>query len=164
MAGMSPRGRDTALALFALGGAALLAFGSIGLPPPRFEPLGSAAMPRILAGLIALFALIIMAGAWMGKARPVPEEASRGEPEPDDAVAAPPLRSLVAFGLLVSYVAALDWGRTPFVPATVVFVVAMGAVLAPRSWRTLAAFAVFGLVLALLIDAVFTRFLFVDLG
>ncbi|MEM7565985.1 MAG: tripartite tricarboxylate transporter TctB family protein [Pseudomonadota bacterium] len=154
-AGLGPRGRDTALAAFALAVAALLAFGSIGLPPPRFEPMGSAAMPRILAGLIALFAVLILAKAWFGAA---PSERSEAP------VAAPPIRSVGAFAALVAYVAALDFGQAPFVPTTVLFVITMGLVLAARSWRTVLGFALLGLVLAVGIDAIFTRFLYVDLG
>lgn len=156
--GLGPRGRDTALAAFALLAAGLLFYGSIGLPPPRFEPMGSAAVPRILAGLIALFAIVILAKAWFGG----PE----GDATPS--VVAPPLRSVGAFAALVGYVAALDVGQAPFVPTTIVFVVAMGLILAARSsrtlWRTVIGFALLGLVLALGIDAVFTRFLYVDLG
>ena len=54
---------DLALAAFALAGAGLLYYGSSGLPPPRFEPMGSAAVPRILASLLVLFAIILSASA-----------------------------------------------------------------------------------------------------
>lgn len=166
---LGPRGRDTALAAFALLMAGLLAFGSIGLPPPRFEPMGSAAVPRILAGLIALFALIILVKAWVGNAPRGSRSAESGSGADRAPVRAPPARSLVAFVALVAYVAALDFGQAPFVPATVLFVVTMGLILAVRtslrtSWRTILGFALLGLVLAIGIDTVFTRFLYVDLG
>lgn len=147
------RGSDAALAGFALVVAALLLVGSAGLPPPRFEPLGSAALPRILAGLLILFAGIILVGAWRRRETPDAE----GEAPPSA------LRGLGAFGALVLYVAALDRLGVPFVPATVAFVTGMGALLAGLRWRSLLAFLAFGVVLALLIDAVFTRFLHVDL-
>lgn len=40
---------DLTLAVLTIFGAGLLFLGALSLPPPRFEPLGSAALPRILA-------------------------------------------------------------------------------------------------------------------
>lgn len=154
---LSRRARDTALAAFALGIAALLAIGSSGLPPPRFEPMGSAAVPRILAALIALFALLILAKAWTRREAVL-------DAGPADEVVAPPGRSLAAFAALVAYVAALDFAHAPFIPTTVAFVLVMGLTLAARTRRTLLGFALLGLILAVGIDMVFTRFLYVDLG
>jgi putative tricarboxylic transport membrane protein len=149
------RGRDTALAACALAAAGLLAYGSVGLPPPRFEPMGSAALPRILAGLIALFALVILAQAWLGRGAAIGGTAAR---------AAPPLRAIGAFCALLAYVAALDFGRAPFIPATIAFTLALGLLLTRRSPRAMAGFAILGLILSFGIDVVFSAFLYVDLG
>ena len=152
---MSRRGRDVVLAIFALALAAVLVGGSIGLPPPRYEPMGSAALPRILAGLISLFAVVILFNALR---QPAADGAAEGRME------ASPLRSLAAFAALLGYVAALDIGRAPFVIATVAFVTVLGLILAKPAPRTALLFLLFGLLLALGIDSVFTKFLYVDLG
>ena len=56
---------DILLALASMSLAAVLFFGSLGLPPPRYEPMGSAALPRILAGLIVVLSLVLILGAWL---------------------------------------------------------------------------------------------------
>lgn len=134
--------------------AALLVIGTAGLPPPRFEPMGSAALPRILAGVIALLSLGVVVSAFRSRGKTTSETAEKRRS---------PVRALAVPVLLAAYVAALDVGNAPFVPATIVFVMAMGLVLSRPALRTIVSFALFGAALALLIDGVFTQFLFVDL-
>ena len=163
---------DLALAAAVLIAAVALFVGASGLPAPRFEPMGSAAVPRILGGLLALFGAILGGrAAWRlarGAAGPT-DAAGRGsdaEGEATDAdadVAPNPLRTVAVLVALVLYVAALDVLDWPFVPVTTAFVVALGATLAAPRPRTLAVFAGYGALLAFALHAVFTRFLYVDL-
>ncbi len=149
---------DLALAALTLVGAGLLLVGAMDLPPPRFEPLGSAALPRILAGLLGLFALIVAARAIIlhrsGAASP---DAGAG-PRPD------PMRGALVLGALILYVLALDVGRVPFLAATPVFVAAVGLSIGRRNWANLATFLLLGFVLAFFISLVLERFLFVRIG
>jgi putative tricarboxylic transport membrane protein len=147
---------DLALAALVAAGAGLLFIGAAELPPPRFEPLGSAALPRILGALLILFALILSARALLRLRRGggAEEAPSRAEPR----------RGALVFAALVVYVAALDFVRLPFVPATTLFVTATGLAIGARTWRNLAVFAGLGLALSLGISTILTRFLYITIG
>jgi len=173
---------DLALALAVLAGATLLFVGAADLPPPRFEPMGSAALPRILGALLTMFATIIgvravwrlrtgagetdeqAAASGAQSARTGDDGESEGTDE-SDAPAPPPnaVRTLSVLAALVLYVVALDLLGWPFVPVTAAFVLALGTLLTERRVPTLCVFAVYGLGLAVTLHAVFTRFLYVSL-
>lgn len=148
---------DLALSLLVAAGAVVLFIGAAKLPPPRFEPLGSAALPRILGVLLLLFAAILAVRAASrlrrGWIAPV-TEASEADPRKGFAV-------LLA---LVVYVFALDVLRVPFVPATTVFVAVVGLSIGARSWINLVIFTSIGLVLALAISNILSRFLYITIG
>lgn len=149
---------DLTLAALTIVGAALLLIGASALPAPRFEPLGSAALPRILAGLLILFALIVAARALRGDRTKVAETAPADGPKPD------PRRGALVLAALIAYVFALDVLRVPFLVATPVFVVATGLSMGARTWTNLAAFAALGLALAFGISLVLERLLYVRIG
>lgn len=147
---------DLAL-LAAIGvGITVLFIGASTLPPPRFEPLGSAAMPRILGGILILLSI------------PVAYSATRvlfqsGSDEPKVPVSIP-YSSAFVFVALVLYVAALDFGHVPFVLATTVFVAAIGMAVDRINLRCLAIYGGLGLILASVLSYVFTNYLFVQIG
>ena len=93
---------DIILAVLVAAGAALLFIGAAELPPPRFEPLGSAALPRILGTLLIFFAVILVIRALL---RLRAGQASAAAPSGAD-----PRRGALVFVALVLYVAALDFG------------------------------------------------------
>lgn len=148
---------DLVLSLLVVAGAVTLFIGAAKLPPPRFEPLGSAALPRILGVLLLLFAAILsvraalrLRGGWVA---------------PDTAAStADPRKGFAVFLALVTYVFALDVLRLPFVPATTVFVTVAGLSIGARSWRNLAVFAGLGLVLSLAISTILSHFLYITIG
>ncbi|SJZ73423.1 tripartite tricarboxylate transporter TctB family protein [Consotaella salsifontis] len=148
---------DLALSVFSLAGAALLFVGASDLPAARFEPLGSSALPYALGVLIALFAAIIGLRALFALRAAMP---NAGEPSE----LANPGRMALVFVATLIYVAALDSFRAPYIVATTLFIIAIGATIGSPKPRSLALFAVLGLVLAVAIRFVFTRFLYVDLG
>ena len=148
---------DLVLSLLVSAGAALLFIGAAELPPPRFEPLGSAALPRILGGLLLIFATILTLRAgfrlkrgWMVSAT----EKSEADPRKGFAV-------LVA---LLAYVFALDVLRLPFVPVTAVFVTVVGLSIGALTLRNTMIFAGLGLILSLTISAILGRFLYITIG
>ncbi len=147
---------DIILAALVAGGSALLFIGAAELPPPRFEPLGSAALPRILGALLILFAVILVIRALL--------RMRAGTLRDEAASQADPRRGALVFVALVLYVAALDFGRVPFVPATTVFVTATGLAIGARNWVNLAVFAALGLVLSFAISTVLERFLYISIG
>ncbi|MEX0348064.1 MAG: tripartite tricarboxylate transporter TctB family protein [Paracoccaceae bacterium] len=150
---------DLALAGLTLAGAVILFIGAVSLPPPRFEPLGSAALPRILGGLLVVFALIVAVGAIMRhrSSDPIVQEDKTG-PKAD------PKRGALVFVALIAYVFALDVLSVPFLVATPLFVIAMGMAIIGISWRGLISFAVLGLVLAIFISTVLERLLYIRIG
>lgn len=150
---------DLTLAGLTLAGAAILFIGAQSLPPPRFEPLGSAALPRILGSLLVVFALIVAVTALVRhrSGATLIDEDTKG-PRAD------PKRGALVFVALIGYVFALDVLRVPFIVATPLFVVATGTAISGVSLRGLTAFAVLGLVLAAFISTILERFLFIRIG
>ncbi|HCY04297.1 MAG TPA: hypothetical protein DHU16_02510 [Gammaproteobacteria bacterium] len=151
---------DIALAALTLCGAGLLLYGAMSLPPPRFEPLGSAALPRILASLLILFALIISATALFRHR----QDTSIADATIPRGARADPRKGVLVLAALIAYVFALDALRIPFTIVTPFFVTATGLAIGTRSWRNLVAFAILGLLLALAISTVLERFLYVRIG
>ena len=142
------------VAALALGlGAAGFLVDSLSLPPPRFDPLGPAALPRWLAALVILLAAAIALGALLS-------------PPPVPAEPAPPERrglALATFALTLLYVALLASRRVGYAELTLAFVLATGLLLGgPRPRPMLAALAL-GLLLGYGGAHVFTRILFIDL-
>lgn len=149
---------DLALALLTIAAAALVLFGARDLPPPRFEPLGSAALPRILAGLLIVFALIIAISALLRQRRDDFVPVAESGPRPD------PRRGALVLAALVAYVFALDVLRVPFLFATPPFVAATGLAIGARTWRNLVIFLAFGFALAFGISLVLEKLLYVRIG
>jgi putative tricarboxylic transport membrane protein len=150
---------DLALCAAVAVGAATLLIGASTLPPPRFDPLGSAALPRALA------VIMLALGGWIA-VRAVLRLLRPGA----DPVAAPPtaerthnpLKGVIVFAALVAYIAALDMGRAPLVPATGVFVAVVGAAISGPSLRALLVYGLFGLALAAGLSWVMSNFLYVS--
>lgn len=149
---------DLVLAVLTLTGAAVLLLGAADLPPPRFEPLGSAALPRILAALIIIFSLIVALRALLQYRAHVAEPAVNDGPTID------PRRGALVLAALIIYVLALDVFRIPFLVATPLFVVATGLSIGGRTWINLVAFAALGLVLAFGISLVLEQLLYIRIG
>lgn len=151
---------DLLLAALCIAGAALLLAGAASLPPPRFEPLGSAAMPRALAVVLIVLSLL-MAGRSLATLR-------RTVPAPDDDLPQPEGtrqgRSVLTLLALVAYVAALDLGRVPFWIATMVFLAAIGLILTGGNLRAGAVYAVLGAALGAALAWAFQNFLYISLG
>ncbi|MBB2974300.1 tripartite tricarboxylate transporter TctB family protein [Mesorhizobium sp. RMAD-H1] len=141
-------------------GAVVLLYGAASLPPPRFDPLGSAALPRVLAVLMLIFGAIIAARAVWPRNAPAEEGDAAQDEKP--AAAPSPVRGLLIFGALVAYVAALDFAHVSLVPATTAMMAVTGLVLHRADWRTGLLFAGIGLGLSLVLSYIFTHFLYVD--
>ncbi|MDZ5699680.1 tripartite tricarboxylate transporter TctB family protein [Chelativorans sp. M5D2P16] len=142
--------------------AVVLLYGAASLPPPRFDPLGSAALPRALAVLMLIFSAIIAGRAVLHQKSSDDEDAAM--PDEDVTSAASPLRGLLILVALVVYVGALDFAHVPFVPATTAMMTVSGLVLHRADLRTGLLFGAIGLGLALALGYVFTHFLYVDFG
>lgn len=149
---------DLLLAIFAFLAAVILLIGASDLPPPRFEPLGSAALPRILAVVIIFFSLIIALRAYLKNKTSTSVPSFAGETDVE------PRRGALVLAALIIYVFALDVLRFPFLVATPVFVIAVGLSIGERSWTNALAFASLGLLLAFGISFVLEHLLYIRIG
>jgi putative tricarboxylic transport membrane protein len=147
---------DLLLAAAVVAGAVVLFVGAAELPPPRFEPLGSAALPKILGGLIIFFAAIIASKAVLNK------ETTDAAPPP--ASKSEPWRGLVVFIALVVYIAALDFGRVPFALGTMVFVSVAGMAMDRFAPKPALIYALLGLIVGAVLNYVFANFLYIKIG
>lgn len=148
---------DLALAACVIAGAGILFVGASSLPPPRFEPLGSAAMPRILGTILIILALTVALRAAFTLVR-------NGSENPREAALQLPYRGIIVFVLLVAYIAALDFARVPFAIATTLFVMCAGMTMHQVSLRSALVHGALGLVLSLSLDYVFSTYLYVRIG
>lgn len=157
---MTPQRReafaDLVFAGLVIGAAMILFIGAADLPPPRFEPMGSAAVPKILGMIMVLLALAI-GGRAILKLRVLPADAPIEQMVPF-------WRGGAVFVSLVLYVAALDFGRVPFVLATTIFITAAGMIMGKINLRSAGFFAGLGICVSTLIYFVFTHFLFIQIG
>ncbi len=151
---------DLALAAAVVGGSATLFVGAASLPPPRFEPLGSAFMPRVLGAVLIVLAIIVALRAALILIRP----ADVSDTAPSGASLRLPYRGAITLVLLVAYVAAMDFARVPFLLATPLFVMLAGMTIHEVSPRSALVHAALGLVLALALHYVFSTFLFIRIG
>lgn len=148
---------DLFLSLVVVAGAVVLFIGAAELPPPRFEPLGSAAAPRILGLLLLMFASILtirailrLKNGWVAPA------VAKSE--------ADPRKGFFVLVALVAYVFALDIFRAPFVPATTIFVMVVGLSIGAKTLQNAGIFAVLGLALSFSISTILSRFLYITIG
>lgn len=148
---------DLALAALVIGGAVVLLIGAAELPPPRFEPLGSAAVPRGLAVILIVLGLWVAVRAILGLRADAPAPKETGEPSH-------PMRSLGVLAALVAYVAALDLGQLPFLPLTALFLAASGTILSGGGWKPALIYGALGLALAAALSFIFSNFLYIEIG
>lgn len=137
-------------------GVVVLFVGASTLPPPRFEPLGSAAMPRILGVVLTCLSLPVAYTA-------LRDLMSKTDGEIKTEIKLP-FTGVTVFLGLVAYVAALDFAHVPFIPATTVFVALVGIAIDNVSLRVIAIYGGLGLVLASILSYVFSNFLYVQIG
>lgn len=151
---------DLALCAAVAVGAAALLIGAAKLPPPRFDPLGSAALPRALAAIMLFFAAWIAVSAVLAllrRGRPV-------EQAPTTGTEVNPWRGVFVFAALIAFIAALDVFRVHLIPAATVFMAVIGLVVSGPTWRTALIYGLFGLGLSSVLTWVMSNFLYVKFG
>lgn len=143
--------------------AAALLFEAAKLPPPRFDVLGSAAVPRALCILVIAMALPLVLQAAMHLWRAM----ARTQPATNAGEAAPPPRRpglvVVTFVLVCVYVVVLQKGWMSFGIATTLFMIVLTGLLAAGRTRPLAIGIAVALVLGLGGDYIFTSVFLIDL-
>lgn len=153
--------RDVVFALVVIAFCGIVYWQTLKLPPPRYEPLGPAAVPQALSAIVAVLAAGVLVRRVMTPGR-------RGEGPGDTAVAGPgftprPAMAAGALALTTSYVGAMDLGILGFVEASVLFLTLTGLFLGRRDWRRLPVLVGAALAVSLGSHFVFTRVFYIDL-
>jgi putative tricarboxylic transport membrane protein len=158
-----PDGRADALLALAIWLVAALAYyGAAQLPPPLFDPLGSAAVPQAVAIILALLAAAILFRRWASVSRN-PEPAAK---PPGTAAVDPPLRlgiALAAVAVITAYVGVMALGWLGFREATAPFVLLLGGVLSRFRRGTMIVLVPLALAAAIGLAWIFSGPLYVDL-
>ena len=148
--------RGDFLFAIAIVAAALVVFaGTASLPPPRYEPIGSAAIPRIMGGILVFLSALLIFNVWRRPAA-VPEQDRESR-------IATPLVPILSAGAIILYVAVMDFGWLGFRPATALLLFALAFGLTGFRRRAALPAAIFALVLSLGTFFVFTEFFYIDL-
>jgi putative tricarboxylic transport membrane protein len=156
LTGVSGCPREDVLLAAAVAGFALLLWSEAQkVPPPFFDPLGSAAVPKSIALILAVLAVVILARALVALPWP-PREAPDGyRPRPDIAV------GIVL--LAIAYIAVMHLRLVGFELATIGFLIGAAALLGRLERKTLALGVVSAFLIGIGATWLFTRFFFIDL-
>lgn len=163
---MDDNSNDGLISLIAALGAAAIAAGfylaALTLPAPRFEPMGSAAVPKMIAVVIFICAAFeVVRSLRLLMADSAPLEALL-HPAPGTLRRAAFVLGYIIFFFAVVLV--LQGGVVPFmVIAAVLFWVGALVIGLPRSWPMMLGLGFGGLAFGTLLELVFTRVFFVNI-
>lgn len=157
-------GADIGLAIVLIALGVLIIHATLDLPPGTFEPLGSATIPQVVAGLIIVFSVWMLVQA-LAERRELAARGARNAAEPD---AEEPVRqrfdlsvTLVALTFVYVLVMAMDWAR--FSLATGVFLVASIGLLAGFTRRNTAVILALAVGFGVGLEYLFTEVFVIDL-
>ena len=150
---------DICFAVAMLAFAGIVWWGTADLPPPRYEPIGSAALPRALALVMAVLSLIVLARAY-ARRRAMSTAAAKTA---GSGFTPRPLLAIGVFVVLVLYVLAMDQRLLGFIPASIITFTIIGGLLAGFSLKRLPWLLGFVVVMVGAIWLVFTQFFYIDL-
>lgn len=131
--------------------------GAMELPPPRYEPLGSGAIPKGLAVIMALLSVFLII-----RALPHLKTFERKHNEVTD-VTPRPLLAAIIFGLTLLFVAVLDFGILSFMPAGIIYMTSIGYFMTHRNLKRLPYFFAFSVLMVVGNYYLFTKVFYIDL-
>jgi len=144
---------DFFLAAVVVTASVLLFLGAASIPPPMFDPVGSAAVPRGVA-----VALLVLVGLhWLLRFVQPPRAEPRGLADIGMGKGA-----VVALVVTIAYCAVLQWRILPFAVPTAAYLAVLIPALA-LSWRQLPMALALGLVMGVGCQWLFTEVFFIDL-
>lgn len=146
---------DVGLALAVGGFAALILWEADKIPPPFFDPLGSAALPNAIALVLAVLAALVLLRAVAAHPFPALARPKDYRPRPDIALG-------IAL-LALAYVAAMEYDILSFRTATVLFVALASALLGRFDPRVASVGVVVALVVGIGGTYLFTHVFFIAL-
>lgn len=148
---------DIAFAAAVILFAGFVYWGTLELPPPRYEPMGSAALPRALAVIMAALALIVGIRGWR---RLTAEERQEDEPLP---YKKRPWLAGATVVILSVYLIVLEQRIASFIPSSILAFSLFGCMLVKFEPKRSALVIGFTILLVLLSYVTFTKLFYVDL-
>lgn len=152
---------EIVVALILIGFSALIYYGTLELPAPRFEPLGSASVPQGLAVIMA-----VLCGVWLARSVLMLRQSQPAASETDEPADMPkrhPYLAAAVFVVTIVFVAVMDLGLLGFNIAGILYMTVIGYLLTHRNVRQLPWVVGYALVLVTLCDYVFTQFFYINL-
>jgi len=132
------------------------------IPPSRFDPLGSGAVPALMGAALAILALVVLFAAVTSFKIGDGDRLFTGLDETSGEV--PSLaRAAGAFAWTLVYAAALEFRVVPYWASTFVYMAGLILALAPRDKRAYATTAIVSGICAIGLDFVFRNVLSIDL-
>lgn len=135
------------------------------LPPPIFDPLGSAAVPKLIAIIVAFLSAAMLGQRLSGTADrgAVPDP---GDPAKDDKETVAPLRPWIAVGSFIAMAfcpTVMAAGLLGFRETTFIFILALGGILSRFSRRTMTILVPTAALLAIGLSWLFGGVIYIDL-
>ncbi len=154
---------DILVGVAALGVSVAAWVSAAGLPPPRFDPLGSASVPLTVATILSGFGVVILIQGLRRLSQPRPAPSDPADRPQDRPARLRPWLTVAFFAMTVAYVWALSTERVRYSEATAGFLVAAGLVLGCRRPLPLAFLMIAAILLGYGGRYLFTRVFYVDL-
>jgi len=138
------------------------------LPPPLFDPLGSAAIPQFIAVVLAVLSVAIVVRRYVLLARQpsaLTGQAPAAPVDESDGVAAPlqPTIAAAAIVIVFVYVLSMGLGWLGFREATIPFIIALGGALSRFRRSSMMVLIPAAFVLAFALAWLFSDVMYVDL-
>ena len=133
------------------------------LPPPFFDPLGSAAVPKLVALILIGLSVAVVLDRLRGKPGAADLDAGIPTPKGEEPVEPAVWTALASIVLPVLYVAAMQAGVLAFAQASTLLVLALGALFARFQPRLMLALVPIAFIAGYGLDYLFTNVLYVDL-
>ena len=149
--------QDYVISAFTVALAGLILWAAREIPPPFFDPLGSAAVPKACAYILIILALAISIRRFFEN------KAAMETAEDEEAYHKEPLLALSVVGLSVLYTFSMGADWIGFRWGTVIYIFATGAILAKRNMRVMGISLALGLLFGIGGHFLFTNFFYIDL-
>lgn len=151
-----PSIQDYVISLCTIALAGLVLWGARDIPPPFFDPLGSAAVPKACAYLLIALALGISLRRFFEN-KPFHEE------DDEEGYKHEPLLAVGMVALSVAYTFAMSSGWMGFKWGTVIYIFATGSILAKGNYKVMGISLALGLIFGFGGYWLFTNLFYIDL-
>ncbi len=148
---------DLLLAIGLILFSAAIYFGSLDLPPPKYEPMGSAAIPKGLALIMTALSVLLIIRAVPALKLPRSKTEEITDVKPRRMLAA------IIFALTVAFIAVLDFGLLTFIPAGIIYMTAIGYFMTHRNLKRMPYFFIFSVLMVVGNYYLFTKVFYIDL-